>query len=148
MLKRMPCTCSGESTYSMAMLARMLWVVRTTNLPAGVCWPEIGWKEETKRRNNKHKEIWRDTYTCGSQPSCGCVPLDCPEMSRLSRGHSVQSLWNCTEMRSGRPDIPAATPKLSLGHLRGIQTTKFLYSGNAEGSRNPAVIKFHGRLGC
>ena len=44
-------------------------------------------------------------------------------MSRLSRRHSVQSMWNYTSIRLG------FAPKPSPGHSRGILTTIFLGEG-------------------
>ena len=84
----------------------------------------VTWKE-----NSKHKEI-------GWTPPLGIatIPWTCPvcpmEMSRLSRGHSIQSMWNYTEIRSGRPRCPGDSPP----NLRGIRTTKFLHSGTEKSS--------------
>ena len=75
-----------------------------------------------KRKTNtgKQKEIRQGTHTSGPQPSRGCV-----QMSRLSRGRSVRSMWKKT-YKSGR-DVPDVAPKPSPGHFRGIPTTKYLY---------------------
>ena len=49
------------------------------------------------------------------------------DMSRLSRGHSVPLVLIYTSIRPKCPGCPWDVPSLSLGRLRGIPTTKFLY---------------------
>ena len=55
-----------------------------------------------------------------SPPHVDCnYPVDVSrfigEMSRLSCGQSVQSVWVCTEVRSGRPGCPRDLPPSRLG---------------------------------
>ena len=53
--------------------------------------------------------------------SIATIPSTCPvcpvELSRLSRGHSVQFIWNYTEIRSGRPGCPGDSPPTVPGTL-------------------------------
>ena len=65
--------------------------------------------EKSKRTNNlarysaEHPHFWTTTIPC----MCPVCPV---EMSRLSRGHSVQSMRNCTDVRMSR-DSPPNSPR-------------------------------------
>ena len=62
-----------------------------------------------KRKAKKPKTIWRDTSTFASQPSRGHVPFvlwKCP----VCPTDILSSLWNYTEISSGRPGCPGGSP--------------------------------------
>ena len=83
--------------------------------------------ELEREKTNKHKEIWRDTRNSGAQRSHAWTCPVCPvEMPQLSRGHSVQSMWNYTQIGSGRPTCPGTCPQTVPGTLLR-HTITFLY---------------------
>ena len=75
-----------------------------------LCWescseqrgPKPGKSVGKRTKINWYKGIWRDTSSFGSQPSRCVCPM---EMSRLSRGPSVQSMWSYTQ-KSGPKKQP------------------------------------------
>ena len=81
------------------------------------------WEEKTNKQRNSegHPHFWTATilWTC---PVC---PV---EMSRLSCGHSVLSVWNYTQMRSGRPGCPGNRPQTVPGDTAYRPPNSFICS--------------------
>ena len=55
----------------------------------------------------------------GTPPILDCnYPVDVPICPvEMYRGHSVQSMWNCKYLRSGRPGCPGTRPQTVTGTL-------------------------------
>ena len=66
-------------------------------------------KRKAPRFGSPPPHFW--TATIPWNFKCPVCPV---EMTRLSRGRSVQSMWNHTRIRSGRPGCPGFAPEPSL----------------------------------
>ena len=87
---------------------------------------EEGHRNEERKKNNKHKGLWRDTPWFVSRLSRGhvpSVPSSVPSVPRTFCPLNVNFHIN----RPKRPGCPWDVPNLSPGRSWGIPTARFLY---------------------
>ena len=80
-------------------------------------------KLEEKHAVNEYDSLDPQFWTAAIPWTCPVCPV---EMSRLSSGHSVQSMWNYTCSGWDVPGVLGLTPKPSPGHFQGRLANKFL----------------------